>query len=172
MSAKFRIAAGLLSLSMVGFVAITQEEGYTDHAVIPVKGDRPTLGHGSTFHEDGSPVKMGDRTTPTRALVKAQAHISREEAIFRKTIETVPLQQAEYDLYMDWVYQYGTGNWSRSPMRRHLNNLDYKASCDALLQYRFVGKRDCALPENWGPRGCRGVWLRQQRRHDACMALL
>ena len=29
--------------------------------------DRPTVGFGSTFHEDGRAVKLGDMTTPVRA---------------------------------------------------------------------------------------------------------
>ena len=77
--------------------------------VVPTQGDRPTVGFGSTFHENGAPVKMGDTTTPVRALIKAQAHIAKEESIFRDSLAGVPLYQGEYDLYMDWVYQYGTG---------------------------------------------------------------
>ena len=34
-------------------------EDYTDRAVIPTKGDVPTVGFGSTRHEDGSRVQMG-----------------------------------------------------------------------------------------------------------------
>ncbi|TCS35811.1 GH24 family phage-related lysozyme (muramidase) [Paucimonas lemoignei] len=168
---KARIAVAALSLSAAGFIGIVQSEGYTDHAVIPTKNDRPTVGFGSTFHEDGSPVKMGDTTTPARALVKAQAHVSKEEAIFRKSLAGASLHQEEFDLYMDWVYQYGTGRWSESSMRRHLLAGDYVAACDALLAYKRAGGRDCSQPQNWGPKGCKGVWTRQLERHAKCMAM-
>ena len=54
-----RIAVAALSLSAAGFVGILLSEGYTDTAIIPTKGDVPTLGFGSTFREDGSRVQIG-----------------------------------------------------------------------------------------------------------------
>lgn len=161
-----RLPVTVLALSATAFVGIVLSEGFTETAVIPTKNDRPTLGYGSTFHEDGTPVKMGDRTTPTRALVTARAHISKEEAIFQKSLEGAYLHQAEYDLYMDWVYQYGTGAWVKSSMRRHILAEEYRASCDALLLYKYSGGYDCSTPEN---KRCAGVWTRQLERHAKCI---
>lgn len=163
-----RILVAALSLSAAGLVGLAVSESYTGAAVIPTKGDRPTVGFGSTFHEDGTPVKMGDTTTPVRALIKAHAHISREEAVFRDSLPGVALHQGEYDLYMDWVYQYGTGAWQKSSMRRELLAGNYVAACDALLRYRFSGGYDCSTPGN---KRCAGVWTRQQERHAQCMGL-
>ncbi|WP_442919921.1 glycoside hydrolase family protein, partial [Methylobacillus sp.] len=103
---KVRMLAATLTLSASAFVGIVVSEGYTGKAIIPTKNDRPTVGFGSTYHEDGSSVKMGETTTPVRALIKAQAHISKEEERFRASLPGVKLHQAEYDLYMDWVYQF------------------------------------------------------------------
>lgn len=163
---KLRIAVAALTLSAAGFVGIISSEGYTDRAVIPTKGDRPTVGFGSTFHEDGRPVKLGDTTTPARAMVKAQAHVSREEEIFRRSLAGAELTQAEFDLYMDWVYQYGTGAWARSSMRRHILAGEHRHACDALLQYRFAAGYDCSTPGN---KRCAGVWTRQLERHAKCL---
>ncbi len=147
------------------------------------------MGFGSTFHEDGSPVKMGDTTTPVRALIKAQAHISRDEAAFRESLPGVMLSQAEYDVYMDWVYQYGPAAWRSSGMRRALLASDYLGACNALLDYRkltssrregpgwTVSRRDAqGNPARWefdcstpGNKVCMGVWKRQQARHQKCM---
>jgi GH24 family phage-related lysozyme (muramidase) len=115
-----RKAIAGLTLSAAALFALVMEEGYTDKAVIPTKGDRPTLGFGSTFHEDGRPVKMGDTTTPTRALIKMKAHIDKEEASFIRSLPGVELHQGEHDLYMGFVYQYGTSNWWKSSMRTRL----------------------------------------------------
>jgi GH24 family phage-related lysozyme (muramidase) len=161
-----RVAVAALTLSASAFVGIVLSEGYTETAIIPTKNDRPTVGHGSTFHADGAPVKMGDKTTPTRALVTARAHISKEEAIFQRSLPGASLHQAEYDLYMDWVYQYGTGRWSGSSMRRHILAGDYRAACDALLLYKLSGGYDCTTPGN---KVCAGVWTRQLERHAKCM---
>lgn len=169
-----RLLVAALSLSAAGFIGLVVHEGYTDRAVIPTAGDVPTVGFGSTVHEDGSRVKLGDTTTPTRALVKARAHIGREEERFRASLPGVAMTQAEYDLYMDFVYQFGIKNWVGSSMQKALLAGNYRAACDGLLEYRFQGKgaqrRDCALPSSWGPRGCKGVWLRQQERHTQCLA--
>lgn len=186
-----RMLVAGLTLSASAFIGLAVHESYTSSAVVPTQGDVPTVGFGSTRHEDGSPVKLGDTTTPVRALIKAQAHISKEEAIFRNSLPGVALHQGEYDLYMDWVYQYGTGAWLRSDMRRLLQGGSYRRACDALLDYRkmtsarkegsgWVVNRtdaqgratrwefDCSTPGN---RVCMGVWTRQQERHSKCLAL-
>jgi lysozyme len=171
MSIDRRAVAGMV-LSASALIGIIMSEGYTDKAVIPTKNDRPTVGYGSTFHEDGRPVKMGDTTTPVNALLKAQAHITKEEVSFRKSLPNAFLDQKEYDFYMDFVYQYGTGNWWKSTMRSKLLVSDYKGACDALLAYRFAAKYDCSTLIDGVPnKRCYGVWTRQLKRHADCMAL-
>lgn len=163
---RARIAAAALALSASAFVAILSSEDYTDTAVIPTKNDRPTVGFGSTFRDDGAPVKMGDRITPVRAVQRAAAHVTKEEAAFRASIPAVELRQAEYDLYMDWTYQYGAGAWAKSSMRRELLAGHYRQACDALLLYKRSGGYDCSIPGN---KVCAGVWTRQLARHKKCM---
>jgi lysozyme len=185
---KFRTLVAALSLSAAALVGLVTSEGYSDKATIPTKNDRPTVGFGSTYHTDGRPVKIGDTTTPVRALIIAQAHISKEEVIFRNSLPGVALQQGEYDIYMDWVYQYGTGAWTTSGMRKELLAMDYSAACYAMQEYRFLtsavetagwieyqdkqGRRrwkfDCSTPGN---KVCAGVWTRQQERIRKCLAL-
>lgn len=161
-----RILVASLSLSAAALVGLVVHEGYTDSAVIPTKGDVPTVGYGSTVHEDGSRVKLGDRTDPVNALKKAQAHISKDEQRFRDSLPGAHLTQGEYDTYMDWVYQYGPAAWEKSSMRREILAGNYVAACDALLRYRFVAGFDCSTPGN---RRCMGVWTRQQQRHKQCL---
>lgn len=160
-----QIAAGL-TLSAAAFVGIVNDEWFTDTAVVPAKNDRPTVGFGSTFWEDGRPVKMGDKITPVRAVRLAAAHLSKEEAAFRASLPGVALYQAEYDVYVSWVYQYGTGAWAKSTMRRELLAGRYPQACDALLLYKRSGGYDCSIPGN---RICYGVWKRQLERHQKCM---
>lgn len=164
---RARIAVGALALSASAFVALIQHEGYTDNAVVPVKGDVPTVGFGTTKRDDGTPVRMGDKTTPVRAVVRAAAHVSSEEERFRASLPGVALHQAEYDLYLDFLYQYGSGTWANSSMRRHLLAGEHRKACDALLLYRKVSGYDCSTPGN---RRCPGVWSRQQERHEKCLA--
>lgn len=165
---KLRVSVAALALSFAGFVGIATQEGYVERATVPTKNDRPTNGFGSTFNADGSPVKLGDTTTPVRALITAQAHISKEEQKFRDSLPGVKLYQSEYDLYMDFTYQFGNGTWRASSMRRNLLAGDYVAACNALLLYRFSGGFDCSTPGN---RRCAGVWTRQQERNRKCLSM-
>jgi GH24 family phage-related lysozyme (muramidase) len=158
---KFAISA--LALSAVGFVGLIVDEGYTDTAVIPVKGDVPTYGFGSTTKEDGKPVRMGDTTTPVRAVKRSLAYIQADERKLKSCV-TADLSQAEYDLYVNFGYQYGMGRIC-GDIARHLNAGRYYDACATLLQFRYVKGFDCATPGN---KICRGVWTRQLERHAAC----
>lgn len=168
-----RVAVTLLTLSSTGFATWKVSEGFSSTPYIPTAGDVPTIGHGSTRYEDGRPVRLTDPPiTPARAEQLARNLHSEEERRFKASLPGVKLYPGEFDLYLDFTGQYGIGNWRKpkSP-RTWLLAGDYVGACDALLQWRFQNRRDCAQPVNWGPRGCRGVWTRQQRRHAACMAM-
>ena len=156
-----------LALSAAALVALIVEEGYTDRAVIPVKGDVPTLGNGSTTHLDGSPVRMGDTTTPVKAVVRTLAYVQDQDAKIKRCV-TAPLHQGEYDIMANFGYQYGIYALCKSSMVRKANAGDYVGSCNAYLQYKFVAGYDCSTPGN---RRCYGVWTRQLERHAQCMAL-
>lgn len=154
-----------LSASAALVVGLWVSEGYTDKAVIPVAGDRPTYGFGSTFNADGSAVKMGDRTTPVAAAQRSLAHIQKDEAGIKQCV-TAPLTQNEYDLMVDFSYQYGVAKLCSSPMVRLANAGDYAGSCRGYLQYKKVAGFDCSTPGN---RRCPGVWKRSVERYQKCM---
>lgn len=174
MSTRARIAVAALTVSAAGLLATLGAEGFRASPYVPTKGDVPTIGYGSTVYEDGRRVTLADPpVTKERALQIVRAHKSKDEAAFQQSLPGVLLHQAEYDLYLDFTYNFGIGNWRSSSMRTHLLAGRYPQACEALLSYRFQGKgadrRDCSLPKNWGPKGCKGVWLRQLERHKKCM---
>ena len=167
MSARQRVAVGMLTLSLAGFGAWKASEGFTDTAVIPTKGDVPTIGHGSTRYEDGKPVKMGDTITRPRAELLARNLMTQDERQFAASLPGVKLHQVEFDLYMDFTGQYGIGNWRSSSMRRDLIAGDYAQACADLLKYRYAAGFDCSAPGN---KRCWGVWSRQIERNAKCKA--
>jgi GH24 family phage-related lysozyme (muramidase) len=186
MNARQTVARALvatLTLSAAGFASWQASEGdgpttvrqdgvVLHHPYVPTAGDVPTIGNGSTRYEDGTAVRLTDPPiTRQRAEQLARNLHSEEEARFKASLPGVLLYQGEFDLYMDFVGQYGIGNWRTSSMRRHLLAGDYLRACQALPQWRFQAGRDCRLPQNWGPKGCKGVWTRQQKRHADCMAM-
>jgi lysozyme len=161
-----RNAIAALSVSAAAFAALVGHEGYTDRAVIPVKGDVPTVGFGSTVREDGSRVEMGDTITPQKAIARSLWHIQKDERGIKSCI-TAPLSQVEYDLMVDFSYQYGVPKLCKSSMAREANAGNYAQSCAAYLEYKKVAGYDCSTPGN---RRCAGVWTRSQERYQACMA--
>ena len=168
---KARALVAVLTISAAGFGAWQLNEGFTARPVIPTQGDVPTIGHGSTRYEDGRAVRLTDPPiTRHRAEQLARNLLSQDEARLRASLPGVSLTQGEYDLYLDFVGQYGIGNWRSSSMRRHLLAGRHRQACDALLLWRRQAGRDCSLSANWGPQGCRGVWTRQQARHAQCLA--
>lgn len=163
---KARIAIVSLALSAAGLVGLVNHEGFTSVAMIPTKGDVPTLGFGSTTREDGSRVRMGDTTTPQKALARTLSYLQVDEADMKQTLTGVSLHQAEYDVYIDWRYQYGAPAWRNSSMLRELRSGNYAGACQSLLKYKYSAGYDCSTPGN---KVCSGVWARQLKRHAACM---
>lgn len=180
MSSAVRIAAGVLSLSAVAFVGRLAHEGYTDKAVIPTKGDVPTVGFGSTVREDGSRVTMGDKTDPVAAVRRALVHIQRDEAHIKQCIGLdTPLHQAEFDVYSELAYNIGTRTFcvnaktgGPGAIPRQLQARNYKGACDAILLYKFAAGYDCSTVINGVPnKRCYGVWKDRLRLHKQCMAV-
>lgn len=122
-----------LSLSAAGLVGIALHEGYTDKAVIPIPGDVPTLGFGST---EG--VKLGDKTTPAVALERALRDVSKDEAIVKRCVK-VPLSQNEYDAAIQLAYNIGPTAFCRSTVVKRWNAGDYAGGCDAFLMWVKAG---------------------------------
>lgn len=162
-----RVAVATLTMSAAGFAAWQASEGLTTEAVIPTKGDVPTIGHGSTHYEDDTPVKLGDRITPQRAVILAKNLQRVDEKRLAQSLPGVALYQAEFDVYMNFVGQFGIVNWRGSSMRRQLLASNYTEACHALLLYKFSAGYDCSTPGN---KICYGVWTRQLERHAKCLA--
>ncbi len=164
MRAPTRIGIGALALSAAGLVGLITHESYTDRAIIPVPGDRPTVGFGSTFRDDGTRVQLGDTITPPKAVARTLAHITKDETRLKQCV-TAPLSQAEYDLLVDFSYQYGSAAACSSSIVRLTNAGRYAEACEQYARWRFVAGRDCALPGS----GCRGVALRANERRAKCL---
>jgi lysozyme len=162
-----RIAVASIAFSAAGLVGILQSEGYTDRAMVPTKNDRPTVGFGSTFRDDGAPVRMGDTIDPVSAVVRSVAHIRRDETGLKQCL-TGAMYQGEYDILVDFAYQYGVDATCKSSMVRNINAGKYAAACEAYTLYRYSGGYDCSRPGN---RVCPGVWKRNLDRRARCLSL-
>lgn len=147
-----RASIASLALSAAALVGIALKEGYTDQAIIPVPGDVPTLGFGTT---DG--VKMGDRTTPPQALARKLSDVQKFEGAIRQCVR-VPLHQHEYDAYVSLAYNIGSSAFCTSTLVRLLNQEQYEDACRQILRWdRFKGQP------------LRGLTIRRQSEFSQCM---
>jgi len=160
-----RTAIAALTFSAAGLIGLAMSEGYTDSAIIPTKGDVPTLGFGTTTRPDGTPVRMGDKTHPVEALQRKARDIVKFEGALKSCVR-VPLHQAEYDLYVDHAYNIGAGAFCGSTIVKRLNAGDYAGACNAILMWNRVGAQDCSQPGN---RICWGLWERRLATRDKCL---
>ena len=165
MNKRYAVSGAVVSAAFL--IALAVSEGYAPTVVSTRADPVPTGGFGSTQNETGQPLKPGEVMPPVRALIVLDKHVSRDLVAFRASLPGVALTQGEVDVYMDFVYQYGSGAWGKSAMRRSLIVSNYRAACDALLKYRYSNGADCAAQGN---KTCRGVWTRQLERHRKCVA--
>jgi lysozyme len=149
---KARIVIGALTLSASALVGIAVHEGYRGEAYIPVKGDVPTIGFGTT-----AGVKPGDRIEPVQALVRKLADVQRFEGALKECVR-VPLHQYEYDAFLSLAYNIGPGAFCGSTLVRRLNAGDYTGACNEILRWdRFRGEP------------LRGLTLRRQAESQQCL---
>ena len=147
-----------MSLSAAGFAGIVLQEGYTDKAVIPVPGDVPTIGFGTT---EG--VKLGDKITPPQAIGRAVRDINKFEGALKQCV-TVPLSQSEYDVMISVAYNIGPSAFCKSGIVRKLNAMDYDGACAEIMRWRFFQGKDCAIPAN----KCSGLYSRRKIESEQC----
>ncbi len=152
-----RNSIAALVLSAAALVGIALHEGYTEQAIIPVPGDVPTNGFGTTTNLDGSPVKLGDKTSPTKALARALADIQKFEGAIKRCVK-VPLHQYEYDAFTSLAYNIGAGAFCSSTLVRVLNVGQYAEACRQILRWdKFKGQP------------LRGLTNRRQKEFEQCM---
>lgn len=147
-----RPALTSLYLSAAVLVGIAIEEGFTSKAVIPVPGDVPTIGFGTT-----KGVKRGDVITPERALVRLLDDANEfSESV--KRCANVPMYQYEFDAYVSLTYNIGTGAFCNSTLVRKLKAYDYEGACKEILRWdKFKGQP------------LKGLTHRRQREYKLCM---
>ena len=147
-----RSAIAALALSAAGLVHIAIGEGYREAAYIPVPGDVPTIGFGTT---DG--VKLGDKITPPKALERSLADISKFEGAIKQCVK-VPLYQREFDAYTSLAYNIGSSAFCKSTLVKRLNAGDYVGACKAILSWDYF--KGAPLP---------GLTKRRQQEYRMCV---
>lgn len=147
---RTNVAALVLSASTL--VGIAVHEAYRPEAYIPVPGDVPTVGFGTT---DG--VKLGDKITVERALIRLLADASKfENAV--KRCAPVPMYQYEFDAYVSLTYNIGETAFCNSTLVKQLKAGNYAQACEEILRWdKFKG------------RTLKGLTKRRKEEYHKCL---
>lgn len=157
MNTPSRTTVASLTLAAATLVSLALSEGYTDRAVIPIPGDVPTKGFGTTRNADGSPVRITDTTTPQRALVDLLRDAGKFEAAVKRCAP-VPMYPYEFSAYVKLTYNIGEGAFCGSTLARKLKALDYDGACKEVLRW-----------DRSGSKQIRGLTLRRQAEYKECV---
>ena len=147
---KIRLAAGAIVVSAAALVGIATREGYREKAYKDAVGV-VTVGYGET-----AGVRMGDRTTPERALVTLLSSANRHADAIRQCIR-VPLYQHEFDAYVSLAYNIGSGAFCGSTLVKKLNAKDYAGACEEIKRWNRAGGK--VLP---------GLTKRREKEYRLC----
>lgn len=152
-----RQGVAALVLSASALIGIAVHEGFKEQAYIPVPGDVPTIGFGSTTNLDGSPVRLGQRTTSVEALRRLGKDVEKFETAV-KNCALVPMYQYEFDAYVSLTYNIGPNAFCKSTLAKKLLQYDYEGACKEILRWdRFQGKP------------LKGLTIRRQEEYKTCI---
>lgn len=146
-----KIAA--MAVSAATLVAIAGYEGYSSVAYVPVAGDVPTIGWGTT-----TGVKKGDTIQPTQALQRLYRDAETAKAGISKCVK-VPLSQGELDAYLSLAYNIGPSAFCKSTLVKKLNRGDYVGACGEIKRWcYFNGKKN------------KGLAARREKEYETCIS--
>lgn len=135
MNVGTRFAVAGMSLTAAGLVALANFEGFAPEAYVPVPGDVPTIGFGST-----AGVEIGDKISVTGALNRLQKDVRKAEDAVKSCV-TVPLTQNQFDAFISLSYNIGGSAFCNSTLVRKLNSGNYQGACAELKRWVYVDGR-------------------------------
>lgn len=143
---------GITTLSLIGLLALTQYEGFSDKAYLDI-AKVPTIGYGSTKE-----VKIGDKIDEKGARSRLLKEVKDEYGVALNKCIKVPLNQSEYDAYISLSYNIGTTAFCKSTLVKKLNKQKYEEACKEILRWNRV-KGEIV----------KGLIIRRQKEYKMCM---
>lgn len=173
MSNGKRMLVASLVVSAATLVGIAAHEGYVGEAMIPVPGDVPTIGFGET-----KGVKMGDKTTPVRALVQLLESTEAHAAGVRKCLDGSFLYPNEFNSYVSLAYNIGVNGFCKSSIPAKVKAQQYEAACKTIMEFRCGPATDATKARPGQPcysrtkklKVLKGLENRRKEEYALCMA--
>jgi len=101
-----------------------------------------TIGYGSTFYEDGTPVKEGEKITQERADELFQRTLVSYVNCVLKGLGKTKVNQNQFDAMVSLTYNIGCGNFKKSSVlsKTNINPKDASIANSFLLWNKAGGK--------------------------------
>lgn len=134
-----RLKKATVGLTVAGSLAVSVVSGFEGvslRAIIPVKGDVPTICFG---HTRG--VKMGDRYTLADCKAMLGDDLLKYEADMRAAlVNPDKIPDKPYVAFLSLSYNIGPTAFKNSTVARRINAGDLKGACNAILMWdKFKG---------------------------------
>ena len=99
----------------------------------------PTIGYGSTYYEDGRPVKLGDAITQERADQLFEA-IAEDFAKRVRSLLKIGLNENQFSALVSFTYNVGVANLKKSTLLKKVNiNPSDTTITDEFLKWNKAG---------------------------------
>lgn len=168
-----RISATALVASAALFISLEASEGFVSQAMKPVPEDRWTYGYGSTFKQDGSPVKPGDSITRTEARKLMEIKVRDEfQPVIHACTKDILLSQGEFDALIDLAYNIGAEKVCRYSIITRFRAGYYVEGCQSILTIDMLNGKHCRLDNNIKKvPGCKGIMNRRTHQMQMCLGV-
>lgn len=93
---------------------IARQEGFKAKAYKPLPTDRWTIGYGTTFYEDGSPVQENDVISESEAKDLVDIALDKLDSRLNNQPILSNITQNQYDAVVSLCYNIGFGAFSKS----------------------------------------------------------
>ena len=139
-----RTSVSHLLISLALITAVGGYEAYRPNAYIPIAGDTPTIGFGTTVYPDGVKVRIGDKLDRTQAETYLKGDLDKYKQGFTRCVK-VPLYDYEFNAYMSLTYNIGVAGFCGSSIPEKLNTGNYADACKTLLLFNKM--KDTSKPK-------------------------
>lgn len=152
------ITAGFAAALAVATAFVMPMEGRTLTTYLDVNGT-PTICNGMT-----KGVKLNQKATDAQCDEMLKNELGADIKFVDQHV-TVPLSAQQRAGLSSFVYNVGESAFLRSTVLRKINGGDTLGGCDALLDWVYIGRKDCRIASN----NCTGIVRRRRAERELCL---
>lgn len=100
-----------------------------------------TIGYGTTFYSTGKRVSRGDTITREQAETELMYYVENKAAKPIKRLVKVPLNNNQFCALVSFIYNVGSGAFTRSTMLKRINSKNYDGAAAEFDRWVHAGGR-------------------------------